>query len=50
MSRTVRDTALLLQVLAGPDSRDPNTTTDAPPDYAASLEGRRQRMAHRLER
>lgn len=39
MSRTVRDTALLLQVLAGPDSRDPNTMTDPPPDYLAALEG-----------
>ena len=39
MSRTVRDTALLLQALAGPDSRDPNTMTDPPPDYLAALEG-----------
>ena len=39
MSRTVADTAMLLQVLAGPDSRDPNTMTDAPPDYTAALEG-----------
>ena len=39
MSRTVRDTALLLQVLAGPDVRDPNTLTDAPPDYLSALEG-----------
>ena len=39
MSRTVRDTALLLQVLAGPDARDPNTLTDAPPDYLSALEG-----------
>ena len=39
MSRTVRDTALLLQVLAGPDPRDPNTLTDPPPDYLAALEG-----------
>ena len=39
MSRTVRDTALLLQVLAGPDSRDANTMTDTPPDYLAALEG-----------
>ena len=39
LSRTVRDTALLLQVLAGPDSRDPNTMTDTPPDYRSALEG-----------
>ena len=39
MARTVRDTALLLQALAGPDARDPNTLTDAPPDYSAALEG-----------
>ena len=39
MSRTVRDTALLLQVLAGPDSRDPNTMTDTAPDYLSALEG-----------
>ena len=39
MSRTVRDTALLLQVLAGPDARDPNTLTAAPPDYLSALEG-----------
>ena len=39
MSRTVRDTALLLQVLAGPDPRDANTMTDSPPDYLAALEG-----------
>ena len=39
MSRNVRDTAMLLQVLAGPDSRDPNTMTDTPPDYTAGLDG-----------
>ena len=39
MARTVRDTALLLQALAGADARDPNTLTDAPPDYSAALEG-----------
>jgi Asp-tRNA(Asn)/Glu-tRNA(Gln) amidotransferase A subunit family amidase len=39
MTRTVRDGALLLQVLAGPDSRDP-LSIDAPPaDYLAACEG-----------
>ena len=39
MSRTVADTALLLQVLAGPDARDPVTMRDAPPDFAENLGG-----------
>jgi aspartyl-tRNA(Asn)/glutamyl-tRNA(Gln) amidotransferase subunit A len=39
MSRTVADTALLLQVLAGPDPRDPVTMRDTPPDFAANLSG-----------
>jgi Asp-tRNA(Asn)/Glu-tRNA(Gln) amidotransferase A subunit family amidase len=39
MARTVRDGALLLQVLAGPDHRDP-LSIDAPPDdYLAACEG-----------
>jgi Asp-tRNA(Asn)/Glu-tRNA(Gln) amidotransferase A subunit family amidase len=39
MARTVRDGALLLQVLAGPDPRDP-LSIDAPPaDYVAACEG-----------
>ena len=38
MSRTVADTALLLQVLAGPDSRDPNSIKETPPDFSAGLE------------
>ena len=37
MSRTVADTALLLQVLAGPDSRDPNSIKETPPDFSAGL-------------
>ena len=37
MSRTVADTALLLQVLAGPDSRDPNSLKETPPDFSAGL-------------
>jgi aspartyl-tRNA(Asn)/glutamyl-tRNA(Gln) amidotransferase subunit A len=39
MARTVRDAALMLQVMAGPDDRDP-LTIDAPPDnYLAACEG-----------
>ncbi|MFQ6026038.1 MAG: amidase [Dehalococcoidia bacterium] len=37
MSRTVADTALLLQVLAGPDPRDPTSLRDTPDDFLASL-------------
>ncbi len=39
MTRTVRDAALLLQAMAGPDPRDP-LTIDAPPeDYLAACDG-----------
>lgn len=38
MSRTVADTAVLLQVLAGPDERDPVSMRDAPPNSAAQLD------------
>ena len=37
MSRTVADSALLLQVLAGPDSRDPTCMRETPPDYTGNL-------------
>jgi aspartyl-tRNA(Asn)/glutamyl-tRNA(Gln) amidotransferase subunit A len=37
MSRTVADTALLLQVLAGPDPRDATCMREAPPDYLRGL-------------
>ena len=37
MSRTVADTALLLQVLAGPDPRDPVSMRNNPPDFSADL-------------
>ena len=38
MSRTVADAALLLQVLAGPDPRDPVSMRETPPDFSASLQ------------
>ena len=37
MARTVRDAALLLQVLAGHDSRDPSSLRSATPDYSTGL-------------
>ena len=37
MTRTVADTALLLQVLAGPDSRDATSIRETPPDFSAGL-------------
>ena len=40
MARNVRDAAILLQVLAGHDSRDPRSLRDRPADYLADLEGR----------
>ncbi|HUZ02908.1 MAG TPA: amidase [Thermomicrobiaceae bacterium] len=38
MTRGVRDAALMLQVLAGPDARDPRARAVPVPDYAAALE------------
>jgi aspartyl-tRNA(Asn)/glutamyl-tRNA(Gln) amidotransferase subunit A len=38
MTRTVRDNALLLQVLAGHDAQDPGSADEAVPDYSADLE------------
>ena len=38
ITRTVADSALLLQVLAGPDSRDSNSIRQAPPDFSAGLD------------
>ena len=38
ITRTVRDSALLLQVLAGPDSRDPGCMRGEPPDFSATLD------------
>jgi aspartyl-tRNA(Asn)/glutamyl-tRNA(Gln) amidotransferase subunit A len=37
MARTVMDTALLLQAIAGPDRRDTSAATQPIPDYAAAL-------------
>lgn len=39
MARTVIDTALLLQALAGPDPRDPSAAQQAVPDYLTELRG-----------
>ena len=39
MSRSVADTALLLQVLAGPDPRDPVSMRETVPDFSADLAG-----------
>ncbi len=38
MARTVRDAAMLLQVLAGPDPRDLNCLQQTPPDFLAALD------------
>lgn len=39
MTKTVRDAALLLQILAGPDPRDPGCRAKPIPDYAKALTG-----------
>jgi len=39
LSRTVRDAALMLNVIAGPDPRDPMTLDSPPEDYARACEG-----------
>ena len=38
LSRTVRDSALLLQVMAGYDPRDPISLRETPPDFVAALD------------
>jgi len=37
LSHTVADTALLLQVLSGPDPRDSTSLRETPPDFAAEI-------------
>ena len=37
MARTVRDVAILLQVMAGPDPGDPIALKETPPDFSAAL-------------
>src|SRR5499425_1357524 len=39
MARTVADTALMLQAMAGPDRRDPSASAQPVPDYHAALRG-----------
>ena len=39
LTRTARDAALLLRVLAGSDPRDPTSSREPVPDYAAALGG-----------
>ncbi len=39
MSRTVRDTAAMLQAIAGPDPRDPHCLPASDEDYVASCDG-----------
>jgi len=36
LTRTVRDAAMLLQVMAGHDSRDPTSMREAPPDFVSA--------------
>ena len=37
MTRTVEDTALMLQAIAGHDPKDPTTSTAPVPDYSLAL-------------
>ena len=39
LTRTVRDSALFLQVMAGHDPRDPTTLREPPPNFLAALDG-----------
>jgi Asp-tRNA(Asn)/Glu-tRNA(Gln) amidotransferase A subunit family amidase len=44
MTRTVRDAALMLSVIAGPDPRDPLTIDAAPEDYVKACDGDLKRL------
>src|SRR5262249_22038899 len=44
MARTVADTALMLQAMAGPDRHDPSASVQPVPDYCAALRGDLQGM------
>jgi Asp-tRNA(Asn)/Glu-tRNA(Gln) amidotransferase A subunit family amidase len=39
MTRTVRDAAMLLNVMAGPDARDPLSISEQPDDYVRACDG-----------
>ena len=39
LAGSCQDCAVVLQVLAGPDSRDPQVSTESVPDYLAALDG-----------
>ncbi|MBI2866551.1 MAG: amidase [Chloroflexi bacterium] len=39
MTRDVRDAIMLLQVMAGPDPRDPTCLHEPPPDFSQALDG-----------
>ena len=49
MTRTVADSALMLEVMAGPHPLDHTTCEAGPADYLARLERGRARQAHRLQ-
>jgi aspartyl-tRNA(Asn)/glutamyl-tRNA(Gln) amidotransferase subunit A len=48
MSRTVYDTALMLDVMAGPDSRDPLTVARSKPDFIAAATSEEPLMGLRI--
>ena len=49
MTRTVADSALMLEVMAGPHPLDYTTLEAGPADYLAPAARRHQRQAHRLQ-